>query len=290
MSKKALGKGIGALLGEDGVETGASALEVPLAVLRPNPHQPRQAFSEQSLRDLADSIREKGILQPILVEADDAGAYTIIAGERRVRAARLAGLAKIPVIVRTFSPQEKLEIALVENVQREDLTPMETAAAYRRLMDLAGLSQEQLAQRIGKERSTVANMLRLLKLPDDAQAALGEGTITAGHARALLMLVNPSDVTVLLKRIVQDGLSVRDAEDAAASLNQGRKGAGRGNARKGDSRAAVSRQDPHLRGFEQDLIEKLGTKVEVRGSAKSGHIGISWYSTDDLERLIALLK
>jgi len=286
MSKKALGKGIEALLGESAVEAGAAASEVALAALRPNPHQPRQAFSEDSLRELADSIREKGILQPILVEPEAGGAYIIIAGERRVRAARLAGLQRIPVIIRQFTPQEKLEIALVENVQREDLTPVEAATAYKRLMELGSLSQEQLAQRIGKERSTVANTLRLLKLPEDAQAALGSGAISAGHARALLTLVNPSDVAVLLKRIVDTGMSVRDAEEAAGSLNAGRKGAAQ-TSRKGPGK--TSRGDPHIRELEQALIEKLGTKVAMKGTGTKGTIEISYFTADELERLIELL-
>jgi ParB family transcriptional regulator, chromosome partitioning protein len=223
MSKKALGKGIGALLGEDARGEGAPTVEVSLSALKANPHQPRQEFSESSLRELADSIREKGVLQPILVEQGEEGEYFIIAGERRARAARLAGLQTIPVIVRQFSRQEMLEIALIENVQREDLTPMEQAQAYRALMDMGGLNQEQLALRVGKERSTVANTLRLLKLPESAQDALSKVTITAGHARALLTVVNPADATVLLKRIVDSGISVREAEEAAATLNQDRK-------------------------------------------------------------------
>jgi ParB family chromosome partitioning protein len=286
MSRKTLGKGIDALLGENTAEAGATSIEVALAALRPNPHQPRQAFSEESLRELADSIREKGILQPILVEPDAGGEYIIIVGERRVRAARLAGLQKIPVIIREFSAQEKLEIALIENVQREDLTPIEAAAAYRRLMELGSLNQEQLAQRIGKERSTVANTLRLLKLPEAAQVALGAGSISAGHARALLMLVNPSDVTVLLRRIVESGMSVRDAEEAAGDLNGGRKGAGK---RPGSKGGGSSRGDPHIRDLEQALIEKLGTKVALKGTGKKGKIEISYFSAEELERLLELL-
>jgi ParB family transcriptional regulator, chromosome partitioning protein len=285
VSKKALGKGIGALLGEDTRGEGVPTVEVALSALKANPHQPRQEFSESSLRELADSIRDKGVLQPILVEPGEGGEYFIIAGERRARAARLAGLQTIPVIVRQFTRQEMLEIALIENVQREDLTPMEQAQAYRNLMDMAGLNQEQLAQRVGKERSTVANTLRLLKLPESAQAALSKGAITAGHARALLTVVNPSDAAVLLKRIVDGGISVREAEDAAAALNQGRRGAGK-SARKGGTTARV---DPELRDFQQALLEKLGTKVEIRGSVRRGKIEISYFSAEDLERLLKLI-
>ena len=170
---------------------------------------------------------EKGVLRPILAEAGRDGEYVIVAGERRVRAAKLAGLSKIPVIVRQFSAQEKLEIALIENVQREGLTPIEEALAYRRLMEMTALSQEQVALKVGKDRSTVANTLRLLKLPEEARKAVAEGTMSPGHARALLSLVNPSDQLILLRRIVQNGISVREAEQMANGMNSGRKGGGR---------------------------------------------------------------
>ena len=287
MSKKALGKGIGALLGDDEKTDVSSVAEVPLSALRPNPQQPRHEFDEASLKELADSIREKGVLQPILAEADKDGAYIIIAGERRVRAARMAGLQKIPVVVRQFSQQEKLEIALIENVQRDDLTPIEEALAYRRLMEMADLSQEQIAVKVGKDRSTIANTLRLLKLPEDARDALSRGAISAGHARALLMLVNPSDQQVLLRRIVERGVSVREAEEMAGALNGGKKGAAKpGKA----ARGSAAHGQPELREFEQKLIEKLGTKVEIRGSGKKGRIEISFFSTEELERILEIIS
>jgi ParB family transcriptional regulator, chromosome partitioning protein len=287
MSKKALGKGIGALLGDDEKADVSSVAEVPLSALQPNPQQPRQEFDDAALKELADSIREKGVLQPILAEAGRDGAYIIIAGERRVRAARMAGLTKIPVVVRQFTPQEKLEIALIENVQREDLTPIEEALAYRRLMEMADLSQEQVAIRVGKDRSTVANTLRLLKLPEEARQAVSSGAINAGHARALLTVASPADLQLLLQRIVRDGLSVREAEQAAGSLSAGKKGAAK--TAKGTP-VSAPRGEPELRDIEQRLIEKLGTKVEIRGSGKKGRIEISFFSTDDLERLLELLS
>jgi len=286
MSKKALGKGIDALLGGDQQADASPIAEAAIAALRPNPEQPRRDFEEASLRGLADSIREKGVLQPILVEADDEGGYIIIAGERRVRAARLAGLEKIPVVERTFTAQEKLEIALIENVQREDLSPLEEARAYKRLMEMADLSQEQIARKVGKDRSTIANAIRLLKLPEDALAALDEGTISPGHARALLMLVNVSDQLVLLRRVIERGISVREAEEMAGALNKGKKGArtaGRASAPSGQ------RGEPDIRDLEQRLIEKLGTKVEVKGSSSKGKIHISYFSADDLERILQIL-
>jgi ParB family transcriptional regulator, chromosome partitioning protein len=287
MSKKALGKGIGALMGDQDLTDVSSVSQVPLSSLRPNPEQPRHDFDETSLMELSESIREKGVLQPILVEAGRDGEYIIIAGERRVRAARLAGLSRIPVVVREFSAQEKLEIALIENVQREGLNPIEEALAYRRLMEMTGSSQEQVALTVGKNRSTIANALRLLKLPDDAQAALADGTLSAGHARALLSLVNPSDQQLLLRRIVQDGISVREAEQMAASLNAGHKGA----RRKGhDDTETQKRKAPEVRDLEQRLIEKLGTKVEVKGSGSKGKIEITYFSADDLDRLLQILS
>jgi len=287
MSRKALGKGIDALLGGDLHSENAAVVEVALADLKPNPEQPRRAFKESTLRELADSIREKGVLQPVLAEADIGGGYIIIAGERRVRAARLAGLEKIPVVVRQFAAREKLESAVIENVQREDLSPMEEAQAYKRLMEMADLSQEQVAQKVGKDRSTVANTIRLLKLPEDAQAELDRGAISPGHARALLMLVNVSDQQVLLRRIVDRGMSVREAEDMAGGLNKGQKGAHPG----GRSSPVPSRRaGPDIRDLEQKLIEKLGTKVEVKGTSSRGKIQISYFSADDLERILQILK
>ena len=285
MSKKALGKGIDALLGGDRHADASPAAEAAIADLKPNPEQPRREFTEASLRELADSIREKGVLQPILVEADDEGGYVIIAGERRVRAARLAGLDRIPVVERTFTTQEKLEIALIENVQREDLSPLEEARAYKRLMEMADLSQDQVARKVGKDRSTIANAIRLLKLPEDALAALDEGAITPGHARALLGLVNVSDQVVLLRRVVEKGLSVRETEEMAGALNRGKKGAGPVRA----GQVHAQRSEPDIRDLERKLIEKLGTKVEVRGSASKGKIQISYFSADDLERILQIL-
>jgi ParB family chromosome partitioning protein len=286
MSKKALGRGIEALLGENNAADVSSVSEIPLSALRPNPQQPRHEFDDKSLQELADSIREKGVLQPILAEAGDDGAYIIIAGERRVRAAKLAGLTRIPVVVRQFTLEEKLEIALIENVQRADLTPIEEALAYKRLMEMASLSQEQVALKVGKDRSTVANMLRLLKLPEDAQRELSGGAISQGHARALLALVSPSDQHLLLRRMLDTGMSVREAEDMASGLNRGKKGS-KPSAKDG---AALSRKEPEIRELEQRLIEKLGTKVEVKGSGRKGRIEISYFSADDLERLLQLLS
>ena len=289
MSKRALGKGIGALLGEEEKRgsAAAGAAEVPLSALRPNPSQPRKDFADARLQELADSIREKGVLQPVLVEDDGSGRYTIIAGERRYRAARLAGLQKIPVIVGRFADEEKLEIALIENVQREDLTPIEEAQAYRRLMEMAGLSQEQVAAKVGKDRSTVANSLRLLKLPEEMQMAIGRGDMSPGHARAILTVVNPSDQQLLFRRILERGISVREAEEMPPPAEQGPK---KGKPGRASGRAGRDAKPPELRELEQKLIEKLGTKVEIKGTGRKGRVEIAYFSADDLDRLLELLK
>lgn len=286
--QRALGKGIDALLmsGDDTEllsSASGSVVSVPVESLQPNPNQPRQEFRQESLRELADSIQEKGIIQPIIAEETEHGRYTIIAGERRYRAACMAGLKEVPVLLRTFSEEEKLEIALIENVQREDLSPVEEAKAYRGLMEHAGLSQEEVAKRVGKNRSTVANSLRLLKLPDDMQAALASEELTAGHARAILSVVNPADQRILFNRIVAKGLSVREAETLAAELNRGLRPSER-------KESIPKKQYPELMEIEQKFIDLLGTKVSVKGSVKKGRIEISYYSMDDLERIIEILN
>jgi ParB family transcriptional regulator, chromosome partitioning protein len=290
MSKqRALGKGIGALIAGGGEEKAESTgvNQVPLSALSPNPDQPRREFAENALAELAESIRARGVLQPVLVEAAAGGGYTIIAGERRVRAARLAGLQNIPAIVRQFSSAEKLEIALIENIQREDLTPIEEAQAYRRLMESASLSQEEVASQVGKDRSTVANSLRLLKLPPEMQEAVDRAEMSAGHARAILAVVSPADQGLLFRKILEEGLSVREAEQLATEMNRGKKPPGKGGRGSGP---APKRKEPELRAMEETLIERLGTKVEIKGSGTRGRIEISYFTTEDLERVADLLR
>ena len=229
-----LGRGLNALLDESEQETrdnapeavrAGSELFVDPSLLKPNPHQPRREFDEEALKELADSIREHGIIQPIIAEEAGDGTYFIIAGERRTRAARLAGLLTVPVILKKFSEERKLEVALIENIQRENLNPIEEAEAYHQLMTMGNLSQEETAARVGKNRSTVANALRLLKLPEDIRSSLSTGQISPGHARAILSIMNPADQRILFGRIVGNGLSVREAERMAAELNGGSRAA-----------------------------------------------------------------
>ena len=288
MSKKVLGKGIGALFKELDVPDTSEATTLPVKQLKPNPYQPRTRFPDEGLKELADSIREKGVIQPLLVEADPDGTWTVIAGERRLRAAKMAGLKDVPVLVRRFSMVEKIEIALIENIQRENLTPVEEAQGYRKLIEVVELSQEQVAKRVGKDRSTVANSLRLLKLPEPMLEALDKGDITPGHARAILSLVNPADQQILFDRMMAKGLSVREAEMQAQDLRAGRRGPSEpagGEQRRRPRRAL----DPSLEEVRQRLIDGLGTRVDIRGSTTRGKIEITYYSSDDLERMLELL-
>jgi len=294
-----LGRGLGALIPEPEVaaaviERPASGAEagtalagdvktLPLAKLKPNPEQPRRSFSQESLAELASSIRTHGLIQPILVEEVVDGSYLIVAGERRYRAAGMAGLAEVPVIIRSFTPEKRLEIALIENVQREDLNPVEEAEAYRALMSMGGRSQEEVADVVGKSRSAVANSIRILRLPESVLAALREGSLSAGHAKALLSVVDPGRRDILFARIVAEGISVREAEAAANELNSPRSAPAKG------SQRAEKAKEPEIRQVEERLIEALGTKVSVRGDGRKGTIAIEYYSLEDLERILDVL-
>lgn len=306
MAKKALGKGLDALMQEnainDSLDTVANianvsatvlpkgvqqeengSLSVDISLLVPNPHQPRTEFESESLQELADSIREHGVLQPPTIEDAGNGTFYIIQGERRTRASKLAGLSRIPVILKKYSETDKLEVALIENIQRENLNPVEEAVAYQKLMEMGKLSQEEMAQRVGKKRSTVANALRLLKLPEDMQNALVSGEITAGHARALLSVVNPADQRILFARIIGNGLSVREAEEAATELNNG----GRVVTKKKVTKE--TKKNPDITSIEQQFIDVLGTKVSLKGDLQKGSIVIDYFSSDDLDRLYNII-
>lgn len=250
--------------------------------LQPNPQQPRQEFNEDELLELSESIKEHGVVQPIIIEPAGEKNFYIIAGERRTRAAKLAGLSKVPVRINRFNEQKKLEVALIENIQRTDLNPIEEATAYYNLMQLGKLSQDEVAKRVGKNRSTVANSLRLLKLPEDIRRSLVDGSITAGHARAILSLTSETDMRILFGKIVGNSLSVREAENLAASINEGAKKT------KGSQKKSAEKQaqrDPDIIAIEQRLIEKLGTKCALNGDFEKGTLTISYFSRDDLDRL-----
>lgn len=286
MSKRnALGKGLGSLIPQTediGNQENSGVTKIAINLIRPNPNQPRKTFKEEALTELADSIKQQGIIQPIIVEKDG-DRYSIIAGERRFRAARIAGLFEIPVIVRKYTDEEKLEAALIENIQREDLNAVEEAKGYHMLMTSLNLSQEEVAKKVGKKRSTVANSLRLLNLPVDIQNSIVDGKITAGHARTLLSVVNPSDMRILYSRILNDSLSVREAEKQASALNNG----DRNRTVKNDPPGRTA--DPEISRMEQKFIDALGTKVTVKGGLKKGKIEISYFSLDDLERIYEII-
>ena len=264
---------------------GAAPVELDPALLKPNPFQPRRTFNEESLQELAASIKEHGIIQPIIAEKNG-DEYYIIAGERRTRAALLAGLTRVPVIFREFENSKKLEIALIENIQRENLNPIEEAKAYQEIMQLSNLNQEETAKRVGKSRSAVANAMRLLQLPDEMQTALEKGSITAGHARAILSLINPADQTLLFTRITEQALSVREAEMQAAQLKNG----SRAGQKKTSPQQSVSRPETDdaqlaVKDIEQQFIDALGTKVEIKGDLEKGIVHISYFSQADLDAL-----
>lgn len=302
-----LGRGLNALLEDDRQEfdntTGSTRTEsakpvqgagtelfVNPALLKPNPHQPRQEFDEEALRELADSIREHGIIQPIIVEKNGEDSYYIIAGERRTRAARMAGLTSVPVIIKKFSEERKLEVALIENIQRENLNPVEEAQAYHQLMTLGNLSQEEAAARVGKSRSAVANALRLLKLPEDMLSSLASGQLTPGHARAILSIINPADQRILFGRIIGNGLSVRDTERMAGELNAGSRAGTSGTAGNQKKEKQSSSSDIEAQNLQQKFIDVLGTKVTIKGNLEKGSIEIAYFSRDDLDRIYELIN
>ena len=297
MARSRLGKGIDALLqGKDleHLSSISSIVMVPVDQITANPNQPRRTFPEDTLKELSRSIAEKGILQPILAEDRGDGSYTIIAGERRYRAAKMAGLTEVPVIAQEFSDDEKLEIALIENLQREDLNPIDEAHAIQAAIEITGSTQDQLAKRLGKSRSALANTLRLLRLEDEIQRDLIDGTITAGHARALLSIDDHKARMEAHRQIRRGGLTVRESE--AVSREPGVTGGSAVSASKAPgtepSRKAggANVESVELRQIIEHLVERLGTKVVIHGNESSGRIELTYYSTDDLERLIALIS
>jgi ParB family chromosome partitioning protein len=279
MNKRGLGRGLGALLSSAPAE-GDVLVDVGIDQIEPNPHQPRKAFESSSLDELAASIRTSGVIQPIIVRQSGDG-YQLIAGERRWRAARQAGLDRIPAIVREATDADSLELALVENLLREDLNPMEEAEAYRHLLSQFGWTQEQLAQRIGRDRTSIANALRLLRLPDEIQADLRGGRLTMGHARALLALTTTAEQLKLRDEILAHDWSVRVTED---SIRAGEKAP--------PPRRTPRRRRGHsaeLAALEQSLQRALMTRVSISGNERRGKIEITYANPEELERLAELL-
>jgi ParB family chromosome partitioning protein len=279
--RRGLGKGLGALIPATEV-SGPGISEAALDLIVPNPMQPRQALDAEALQELADSIREHGLIQPLIVTgiqdpASDAE-YQIIVGERRWEAAKMAGLTKVPVIVKEATPQEMLELALVENIQRADLNPLEEAAAYRQLMDDFGLTQKQVSEKVGKSRVTVANSVRLLRLPNEIKQALAEGRISEGHARALLALNKQADQLKVLRAIVKRGLSVRQTEEMVRRVTAGAQPKHRGEP-----------PSPETEALENEFRNALGTKVRLFRSKKGGKLVIQFYSEEELEAIYRII-
>lgn len=288
-SRTGLGRGLGALIPGSG-----GADEVDIDLIASNPEQPRLRMDEGALDELAASVREHGILQPLVVtrQVADSGAvsYRLIAGERRLHAARRAGLARVPVVVRETTPRGLLELALVENVQRADLGPLEEAQAYRRLVDEFGLTQEAVAQRVGKSRVAVANTLRLLALPDAIRDGLAAGRITEGHARALLGLPDEEGRLRLYAEVVAGGLTVRETEELVRRLREERPPPSSPTPKTGGGRAArLGVRDPDLAAVEERLRTALGTQVRLERSRNGGRIVIQFYGDEDLEALLERL-
>lgn len=288
MKKSALGRGLDALITMDDLRTGGSSsiCEIELSKIQPNPEQPRSVFDEESLDELTASIRSLGIIQPITVKETDDGQYLIISGERRYRASLKAGLTQIPAYVKTAEDDNVVEMALIENIQREDLNAIEIALAYQKLIDNYGLTQEQLSERVGKKRTTIANYLRLLKLPAEIQMGLKDKRIDMGHARALISVEDPEVQIALYEQILADGLSVRSVEELVKFIASG----GELEKKKGEVKPAQPAMPDEFKLLREHLSSFFQTKVQLTCNNKGkGKITIPFSSEEELEKLISLL-
>ena len=285
LKDRGLGKGLGALLGDDALQSQeGGSLSLPISEVQPGLKQPRKRFDDESLADLADSIRTHGIIQPLTVRRLSSGYYQIIAGERRWRAAKLAGLHEVPAVIIEADDRTVMELGLIENLQREDLNPIEEANGYKVLMDEYGLTQDEVTQRVGKSRPAVANALRLLALPDAVHLLLEEGRLSAGHARAILSAPDKELQKRLAQKVVQDGLSVRQTEALAKRLAKAQ------DLLDEEPAPAVPDFSIYLRAAEQDLSSRFGRKVHIINGKKKGKVELEYYNTDDLNALLELLE
>ncbi len=282
MAKRpALGKGLGALIPDIEKEDRRNFFSCGIEEIVPSGYQPRKGFNEGRLAELANSIKEKGIIEPLIVRKRDRG-YELIVGERRWRAAQRAGIKEVPVIVRDVSTAEAMELALIENLQREDLNPLEEADAYKRLMEEFHYTQEELAKRIGKDRATVANAVRLLKLPQEIKAYLADESISSGHARTLLGLTSPEEQKMACAKVIKRGLSVRETERLVKRLNAQR-------SKRDVDVKSPSEEERHLGFLEEMLTKFLGTKVRIPKRGRTGKIEIEFYSEEGLERIVEMI-
>ncbi|MBM4333593.1 MAG: ParB/RepB/Spo0J family partition protein [Deltaproteobacteria bacterium] len=279
IARQALGKGLGALIPEKSLAEveGKKMFNVcGIEEIQPNPFQPRKVFNDEQLQELISSIKEKGILQPLIVRRKGNG-YELIAGERRWRAAQKAGMKEVPVVIKDVPEEEILELSLIENIQRENLNPIEEAEAFKRLMDQFHLTQEEISRRVAKDRTTITNAIRLLKLPQDIKQSLANGTISMGHARAFLSLDGHEKQRLALKKVLADGLSVRQTENLVKRLRV-------------KTPHSLSPKKQEWNPLVEELQRALGTKVKIVGKGKRGRIEIEFYSRDELDRLIELLR
>lgn len=274
--KKGLGKGLGALLGTEEVGNNG-VMEVKVTDIEPNTNQPRKTFDDEKLAALAESIKQHGVVQPLIVQ-QDGDTYRIVAGERRWRAARLAGLDTVPVIVRDLTDRQVMEVALIENLQREDLNPIEEAEAYEKLITEHGMTQEEVALVVGKSRPAITNSIRLLSLNDEIKSRIISGEISSGHARALLSLDDEKLRLKAMQEIIEKGLSVRETERLIKQLSTPRK------------QKSVKIPDAEYQAIEERFREVFGTKVRIMNSKKSGKILIEYYSPEELDRIISLVE
>ncbi len=284
MARQTLGRGLSALLGENPATTPESgAMELDIDLIEPNPQQPRTLFADEALDELAASIRANGIVQPIVVRRR-LGRYQLVAGERRWRAAQRAELRKIPAVIREVEDEKLLEIALVENIQRQELNPVEEARAYRKLLDTVGFTQEELAERVGKERTVITTAMRLLRLPNEIQREIELGRLSAGHGRALLMSNDPSIQREAANSAIDFGWSVRETERAVKKL-------GSSPSQKTGNKAVSEKTDPNVKVAETKLMRKLSTNVKIVSGKKGsgGKIEIEYYGPDDLDRIYDLI-
>ncbi len=299
MSKKVLGRGLGAFFPDyedesskkgtepektktaipiDPSERVNVVLNIPVDHIRPNPHQPRSDFNEEALEQLSASIERHGLIQPVTVRYLGQKRFELVSGERRLRATKLAGIPEIPAYIREVNDDEIIAFALIENIQREELNPLEIALGYQRLIDECAYTQSEVAERVGKNRSTVTNTLRLLQLPDFIQASLRDESISGGHARALINLKNENDQRKLLKKITSKSLSVRQTEELVRSYEK--------KSEQNRTKSPIVKTNPFLDDVSKRLRSKLSTKVNIKQKGKGGEIRIEYYSDDDLERLI----
>ena len=277
--KTALGRGLESLIPspQDGAGKGTDILQVEVGKILPNQHQPRKIFKDEALKELSVSIKEKGVLQPVIVSRVGDGTFRLIAGERRWRAATLAGLKKIPALIKDVSPQDAIEIALIENIQREELNPIETADAFQSLLREFEMTQEELSQRVGKDRATIANYLRILKLPDEIKTFINSGSLSMGHAKALLALEGKPKQIAVARDVVKRGLSVRETEALCKKLSQP------------IQKKKKKEKLPEVADLEDKLTRSLGTKVKVEYKGKGGKIEIEYYSLEQLDGLLEIL-